>query len=117
MTRLPARQGRPSAAISPQPLSKTSPDHPDRLSRCDEVGGQPLGSKGIQPPPPEPDGHVFVHPALQTQDLRLCFRSASSLSGAERLIRVTLFLVKPCVLSPLGRGLLRGLCRPRPCGL
>src|SRR3954453_16823307 len=36
---------------------------------CDEVGGQPLGNKGIQPPPPEPDGHVSVHPALQTQDL------------------------------------------------
>ena len=35
----------------------------------DEVGGQPLGCKGIQPPPPEPDGHVFVHPALQTQEL------------------------------------------------
>src|SRR5262249_41663646 len=31
--------------------------------------GQPLVSKGIQPPPPEPDGHVSVHPALQTQDL------------------------------------------------
>jgi hypothetical protein len=50
-----------------------------------------------------------VHPALQTQDLRSCFRSASSLSGAEGLIRVTLFLWKPCVLSPLGRCLLRGL--------
>ena len=49
----------------------------------DEVGGQPLGNKGIQPPPPEPDRHVFVHPALQTQDLRLFFRSASSLSRAE----------------------------------
>ena len=35
----------------------------------DEVGGQPLVTKGIQPPPPEPDGHVSVHPALQTQDL------------------------------------------------
>src|SRR4051794_36815749 len=34
-----------------------------------EVGGQPLVTKGIQPPPPEPDGHVSVHPALQTQDL------------------------------------------------
>src|SRR5947209_16602149 len=36
---------------------------------CDEVGGQPLVTKEIQPPPPEPDGHVSVHPALQTQDL------------------------------------------------
>src|SRR5262249_25487398 len=86
-----------------------------RVPRCDEVGGQPLGSKGIQPPPPEPDRHVFVHPALQTQDLH--FRSASSLNGAEGLIRVTPFVWKPCVLSPLGRGLLRGLCRPGPCGL
>ena len=24
--------------------------------RSDEVGGQPLVTKGIQPPPPEPDG-------------------------------------------------------------
>jgi hypothetical protein len=114
-----AGNGRPSADGPPQPLSKTSPDHLNRLSRCDEVGGQPLGDKGIQPPPPEPDRHVFVHPALQTQDLHVClhFRSASSLSRAERLIRVTPFVWKPCVLSPLGRGLLRGLCRPGPCGL
>src|SRR5262245_42494596 len=38
-------------------------------SSCDEVGGQPLVTKGVQPPPPEPDGHVCVHPALQTQEL------------------------------------------------
>src|SRR6516162_5565543 len=44
-------------------------DPVSRLSTCDEVGGQPLGSEGIQPPPPEPDRHVFVHPALQTQAL------------------------------------------------
>ena len=69
---------------------------------CDEVGGQPLVAKGIQPPPPEPDGHVFVHPALQTQDLLGVFRSASSLSRAELLIRVTPFLLKPCVLPPFG---------------
>jgi len=40
------------------------------------------------------------------------FRSASSLSRAELLIRVTPFLLKPCVLSPIGSRLLRGLCRP-----
>jgi|GEM_PF-4569424 len=42
-----------------------------RVSVANEVDGQPLVAKGIQPPPPEPDGHVSVHPALQTQDL-LC---------------------------------------------
>ena len=80
-----------------------------------EVGGQPPVTKGIQPPPPEPDGHVSVHPALQTQDLpgvTLHFRSAASLSRAELLIRVTPFLLKPCVLSPFGSSLLWGLCRP-----
>jgi hypothetical protein len=42
----------------------------------------------------------------------LHFRSASSLSRAELLIRVTPFLLKPCVLSPFSSRLLRGLCRP-----
>src|SRR6185295_4832149 len=129
-------------------------DRPDMTRQTlatahNEVGGQPLGCKGIQPPPPEPDGHVSVHPALQTQDLRGVtvrpgkpgppaggrrillggsyggtpggralasgsghFRSASSLSRAELLIRVTPFLLKHCVLSPFGSRLLRGLCRP-----
>src|SRR5262249_14781625 len=55
-----------------------------------------------QPPPPEPDRHVFVHPALQTQDLHVClhFRSASSLSRAERLIRVTLSCGSPVSCPP-----------------
>src|SRR5262245_45107250 len=37
----------------------------------DEVGGQPPVTKGIQPPPPEPDGHGCVHPALQCRVLRM----------------------------------------------
>src|SRR5262249_16351385 len=36
-----------------------------------EVGGQLLVTKGVQPPPPEPDGHVSVHPALQYRVLRM----------------------------------------------
>src|SRR5262245_32623528 len=27
----------------------------------------------VSQPPPEPDRHVFVHPALQTQDLHWCY--------------------------------------------
>ena len=42
------------------------------------------------------DGHLL--PVLESHH----FRSASSLSRAELLIRVTPFLLKPCVLSPLG---------------
>ena len=100
--RLSALDAGPHVASSacycpPNPFGRRSADRFTRLlpagsglSRQDqtnlchgahEVGGQPLGSKGIQPPPPEPDRHVFVHPALQTQDLH--FRSASSLSRAE----------------------------------
>src|SRR5262249_26804170 len=33
-------------------LLRSSPKPTNREPRCDEVGGQPLGSKGIQPPPP-----------------------------------------------------------------
>src|SRR5262249_52580749 len=57
----------------------------------DEVGGQPLGCKGIQPPPPEPDGHVCVHPALQYQVLRM---------KAESPIRATSTLVEPSTCPP-----------------
>ena len=52
------------------------------------------------------DGHLL--PVLESRH----FRSASSLSRAELLIRVTPFLLKPCVLPPFGLRLLRGLCRP-----
>jgi len=57
----------------------------------DEVGGQPLDSKGIQPPPPEPDGHVFVHPALPFRVLRM---------KAESPIRATSTLVEPSTCPP-----------------
>ena len=63
----------------------------DRPRTCDEVGGQPLGSKGIQPPPPEPDGHVCVHPALQYRVLRM---------KAESPIRATSTLVEPSTCPP-----------------
>src|SRR4051812_49367 len=56
-----------------------------------EVGGQPLVTKGIQPPPPEPDGHVFVHPALQYRVLRM---------KAESPIRATSTLVEPSTCPP-----------------
>src|SRR5215831_10924756 len=59
--------------------------------RSDEVDGQPLGSKGIQPPPPEPDGHVCVHPALQYRVLRM---------KAESPIRATSTLVEPSTCPP-----------------
>ena len=51
---------------------------------------------------------MHLHPDRRFADVR----SASSLSRAELLIRVTPFLLKPCVLSPFGLRLLRGLCRP-----
>src|SRR5262249_26075724 len=57
----------------------------------DEVGGQPLVTKGIQPPPPEPDGHVCVHPALQHRVLRM---------KAESPIRATSILVEPSACPP-----------------
>jgi hypothetical protein len=56
-----------------------------------EVGGQPLVTKGIQPPPPEPDGHGYVHPALQCQVLRM---------KAESPIRATSTLVEPSTCPP-----------------
>jgi hypothetical protein len=56
-----------------------------------EVGGQPLVAKGIQPPPPEPDGHVCVHPALQYRVLRM---------KAESPIRATSTLVEPSTCPP-----------------
>jgi hypothetical protein len=55
-----------------------------RFKASDEVGGQPLGRKGIQPPPPEPDRHVFVHPALQTQDLHWCYGPTRYARSASR---------------------------------
>ena len=57
----------------------------------DEVGGQPLGNKGIQPPPPEPDGHGCVHPALQCRVLRM---------KAESPLRATSTLVEPSTCPP-----------------
>jgi hypothetical protein len=57
----------------------------------DGVGGQPLVAKGIQPPPPEPDGHVYVHPALQCQVLRM---------KADSPIRATSTLVEPSTCPP-----------------
>src|SRR5262249_35755997 len=56
-----------------------------------EVGGQSLVAKGIQPPPPEPDGHVCVHPALQCRVLRM---------KAESPIRATSILVEPSTCPP-----------------
>ena len=86
------------------------------ISSCDEVGGQPLVTKGIQPPPPEPDGHVSVHPALQTQDLLgQCFKPeqgrtthTSNPFHVEALCPVPLRLapttgtLSPWALLPLG---------------
>src|SRR5262249_51098725 len=57
----------------------------------DEVGGQPPVTKGIQPPPPEPDGHVCVHPALQYRVLRV---------KAESPIRATSTHVEPSTCPP-----------------
>ena len=67
------------------------PAHRRRSPWRDEVGGQPLVTKGIQPPPPEPDGHVCVHPALQYRVLRM---------KAESPIRATSTLVEPSPCPP-----------------
>jgi hypothetical protein len=79
-------------------------------SSCDEVGGQPSVARESNRPLPNRTG-TFSCIRLSRHRIYIHFRSASSLSRAERLIRVTPFVWKPCVLSPLGRGLLRGLCR------
>jgi len=57
----------------------------------DEVGGQPLVTKGIQPPPPEPDGPLLWHPALQYRVLRM---------KASSPIRATSTLVEPSTCPP-----------------
>src|SRR5262245_30625007 len=62
-----------------------------RAGSCDEVGGQPLVTKGIQPPPPEPDGHVCVHPALRFRVLRV---------KAVSPLRATSTFVEPSTCPP-----------------
>src|SRR6516165_6175687 len=69
-----------SSTCAPKP---SSPAH--------EVGGQPLVTKGIQPPPPEPDRHLWMHPALRHRVLGV---------KAESPIRATSTLVEPSTCPP-----------------
>ena len=102
----------------------TSTYAPKPSSPAHEVGGQPPVTKGIQPPPPEPDGHVSVHPALQSQatwDVRPC----AVLQAGQELDSPYGYLLSfeapgPVLLRHVlgvtpGVGLLRGLCRRRCC--
>ena len=74
----------------PSPLESSSwPTN--REPRCDEVGGQPLVTKGIQPPPPEPDRHLWMHPALRHRVLGV---------KAFSPIRATSTLVEPSTCPP-----------------
>src|SRR5262249_26245051 len=75
-----SRQGAPDRSWRPAPAVITY-----------EVGGQPPVTKGVQPPPPEPDGHVCVHPALQHRVLRM---------KALLPIRATSTLVEPSPCPP-----------------
>src|SRR5262245_50398647 len=72
-----------ASVVSPEVTKSVSPAH--------EVGGQPLVTKGVQPPPPEPDRHLLAHPALQCQVLWM---------KAESLIRATSTLVEPSTCPP-----------------
>jgi hypothetical protein len=82
---------RTAGLVNTVPSRRVSTSPAGRERRCDEVGGQPHVTKGVQPPPPEPDGHGCVHPALQCQVLRM---------KAESPIRATFTLVEPSTCPP-----------------